>query len=129
MSATGPTIDQKLLQIVAAAKPTTIDEVIDRMNRLDAALPASDGLKWFNWLYLLVTRGVKNNPPAAGWNDSQWVTRLDVVFANLYFAAIESALGGIRPWRSPSCKQMPNSASFQIPRVPSTMILSTSTAF
>ncbi len=94
MSAIGPAPDQRLLQIVADRKPTTIDDVIDRMNRLDAALPSNDGLKWFNWLYLLVTKSVKDNPPTAGCKRPQWLTRLDVVFANLYFAAIESALTG-----------------------------------
>lgn len=94
MSAIGPSSDQRLLKIVADPKPATIDEVIDRMNRIDAALPGSDGLKWFNWLYLLVTNAVKNNPPVAGWEDPQWLSRLDVVFANLYFAAVGSALSG-----------------------------------
>jgi hypothetical protein len=47
-----------------------------------------------NWLYLLVTESVKNGAPAAGWQDPAWLTRLDVVFANLYFDAIESALTG-----------------------------------
>jgi hypothetical protein len=42
----------------------------------------------------LVTFAVKNNPPLPKWNHAQWITRLDVVFANLYFAAIESKLGG-----------------------------------
>jgi hypothetical protein len=95
VSAAGPTPNQNPLQIVADPKPTTIDDVIDRMNRLDSVLPGSDGLKWFNWLYLLVTRSVKNAPPAAGWKNPQWLTRLDVVFANLYFAAIKSAVSGI----------------------------------
>lgn len=94
MSATGPSTDQVLLRIVAAPKPDTIDAVIERMNLLDASLPGFDGLKWFNWLYLLVTDTVKNGPPAAGWQDPAWLTRLDVVFANFYFDAIESALTG-----------------------------------
>src|SRR5947207_12748178 len=95
MSVTGATPDPRLLHIVADPKPRTIDDVIDRMNRLDAALPGTDGLKWFNWLYLLVTKSVKSNPTATGWKDPQWLRRLDVVFANFYFAAIESALSGI----------------------------------
>ncbi len=88
------TTNQKVLQIIANPNPATIDEVIDRMNRLDAVLPGTDGLKWFNWLYLLVTRSVRNNPPAAGWKNPTWLSRLDVVFANLYFEAIKSALTG-----------------------------------
>ena len=94
MSATGPSTDQAVLRIVAAPKPDTIDAVIGRMELLDASLPRFDGLKWFNWLYLLVTESVKNGAPAAGWQDPAWLTRLDVVFANLYFDAIESALTG-----------------------------------
>jgi hypothetical protein len=70
------------------------------MNRIDAALPGSDGLKWFNWLYRLVTDAVKNSPPAEGFKDPQWLSGLDVVFANLYFAAIESALSGGRTPKS-----------------------------
>ena len=81
-----------LLQIVSASKTTTIDEVIERMNRIDEILPNSDGLKWFNWLYLLVTTSVKENPPSSAWQHPEWLMQLDVVFANLYFAAIQSAL-------------------------------------
>jgi hypothetical protein len=47
------TTDQQLLRIVAREKPATIDEVIDRMNEIDAVLSNDDGLKWVNWLYLL----------------------------------------------------------------------------
>src|SRR5947207_14475075 len=95
MSVTGARPDPGLLHIGADPKPRTIEDVIDRMSRLDAALPGTDGLKWFNWLYLLVTKSVKSNPTATGWKDPQWLRRLDVVFANFYFAAIESALSGI----------------------------------
>src|SRR5262249_24318688 len=94
----------RLLNIVAnSARPSSIDEVIGRMNSIQAALPGNDGLKWFNWLYLLVTNSVRNSPPAADWKDPKWLTRLDVVFANFYFDAIQSALtGGRTPksWRA-----------------------------
>lgn len=81
-----------LLQIVSYPKTTTIEEVIDRMNRIDAILANGDGLKWFNWLYLLVTRSVKDNSLSSAWQHPEWLTRLDVIFANIYFAAIQSAL-------------------------------------
>ena len=104
MSATGPSIDQKLLQIVAEPKPGTTDQVVDRINRLDVVLPSNDGLKWFNWLYLLATKAVINSPPAGGWENPDWVMRLDVVFANFYFAAIESIFRGTaktpKSWRA-----------------------------
>lgn len=85
-------INQKLLQIAAAAKPSTIDDVIDTMQRIDQLLPGSDGLKWFNLLYLMVTKQVRAHPPATDWNDPAWLTKLDVVFAGLYFSAIASFL-------------------------------------
>jgi hypothetical protein len=96
--------DQKLLGIVVDPKPTTIAEVISRMNDIDAVLPGRDGLKWFNWLYWLVTTEVQSNPPTAGWKHPNWLTRLDVVFADLYFAAVESELSGSgstpKSWRA-----------------------------
>lgn len=95
MSGAAPAPDKQLLAIVADPKPASIPEVIDKMNRIDAVLPNADGLKWFNWLYRLVTNQVDNNPPAGGWLDAKWLTRLDVVFANMYFRAIETELGGI----------------------------------
>src|SRR5262245_348272 len=84
--------DQNLLQIVAAAPSTRIDDVINVMQSIDGLLPNVDGLKWFNLLYLMVTREVHDHPPADGWRDVQWITHLDVVFANFYFVAIANFL-------------------------------------
>ena len=36
----------------------------------------------------MVTQEVDTQPPAGGWKDAQWLTRLDVIFAGLYFTAI-----------------------------------------
>lgn len=84
--------DQTLINITNAAAPQNIDDVINIMNAIDAALPGSDGLKWFNWLYLIVTKGVRDNPPAGGFNNVQWLTRLDVIFAQFYFDALNGFL-------------------------------------
>ena len=89
-----PSTDARLLQIVNAPAPTTIADVIVVMQSIDSLLPSSDGLKWFNLLYLMVTKNVDNQPPASGWKDAAWLTRLDVVFAGLYFNAIASFLNG-----------------------------------
>ena len=35
-----------------------------------------------------VTQRVDSSPPPGGWEDSAWLARLDVVFAELYFKAI-----------------------------------------
>ena len=85
-------IDLQIVKILSAAGPNDIDGVISLLGAIDGVLPSDDGLKWFNWLYLMVTRAVKDNPPAGGFNDPQWVTRLDVVFAELYFAAVNNFL-------------------------------------
>jgi hypothetical protein len=37
----------------------TIEEVIAAMRTLDSVLPPNDGIKWFNFLYLKVTRPCK----------------------------------------------------------------------
>jgi hypothetical protein len=86
------TIDQKLLQIAGTTPPETIDQVIAMMQSIDDLLPGSDGLKWFNLLYLFVTREVRNNPGKASFEDARWLNRLDVVFGNFYFRAITGFL-------------------------------------
>jgi hypothetical protein len=84
--------DQQLLQIVSGPAPGTVDDVVSMMKKIDQLLPGNDGLKWFNLLYLMVTQQVDTQPPAGGWEDAQWLTRLDVVFAKLYFAALAGFL-------------------------------------
>jgi Family of unknown function (DUF5995) len=88
----GTSAHQNLLEIVTATARTTISEVIDVMQSIDGVLPNNDGLKWFNLLYLTVTTEIHDHPPADGWRDVLWITKLDVVFANFYFAAIANFL-------------------------------------
>jgi len=86
-------IDVQLLQIVKGASPASIQDVVAVMQCIDGLLPGNDGLKWFNKLYLMVTQRIDAQPPSTGWEDAEWLKRLDVVFAGFYFAAIASALG------------------------------------
>lgn len=88
-----PANDQKLHEIVAGPAPTTIDDVIQRMERIDQLLPNDDGLKWFNRLYLFVTNDVKQHHSTEVWKDAPWLMRLDVLFAQFYFTAITDAVG------------------------------------
>lgn len=85
---------ENLLQIITSSPPGSIDEVIQLMEKLDSALAPDDGLKWFNLLYLKVTQQVRDTPPQTGWQDPAWLARLDVIFANLYFAALADFLAG-----------------------------------
>ncbi len=70
--------DQSLYQIVSGAAPTTIDDVLKTMESIDQLLADGDGLKWFNRLYLMVTKEVDLRPPAGGWKDANWLLQLDV---------------------------------------------------
>jgi hypothetical protein len=84
--------DTQLLQIVRDSPRESIADVIGVMQSIDGFLPSSDGLKWFNKLYLMVTKRIDAESPSSSWESAQWLTRLDVVFAGFYFAAIAGAL-------------------------------------
>jgi hypothetical protein len=88
-----PAADQPLFDLVNGPAPVTIADVIARMQTIDAQLPANDGIKWFNRLYLMVTQQVDLHPPGGGWKSPLWLNRLDVVFAGLYFSALAGFLG------------------------------------
>ncbi len=80
---------QKILALLAnRAALATIAEAIQVMQDLDNLLLSSDGLKWFNLLYLRVTQAVYEKPPSGGWHDSKWLSLLDITFARLYFDAL-----------------------------------------
>jgi len=80
--------------IPAPAPPAaTIDEVIARMGAIQAALPASDGVACFNRMYLEVTLGVNKEVKQGFFGDQAFVSHLDVVFANLYFDAVDAMSG------------------------------------
>jgi Family of unknown function (DUF5995) len=68
---------------------TTVPEVITRMEGLVAAFPATDGVACFVRMYLTVTREVALRIGAGFFADAHFMTRLDVVFANLFFAAFD----------------------------------------
>lgn len=94
--------DEKLIEILTEPA-TTLAEVLTKMQRLDSMLDARDGLKWFNLLYLMVTKEVVEHPPEGGWNDPAWIAQLDVSFANLYFDALTACINdpgnATKAWR------------------------------
>lgn len=85
-----PLTDQRLVQVISASEANSIEDVINVMQGLADVLQNNDGLKWFNLLYLRVTEGVRDNPPAEGWENPRYVERLAVLFARLYFSTIAS---------------------------------------
>ena len=85
-----PSTDERLAQVISASALNSVEDVINVMHGLDDILQNEDGLKWFNLLYMKVTEGVRDSPPAEGWENPRYVERLAVVFAGLYFGAIAS---------------------------------------
>ena len=71
----------------------TIDDAIARMQSIASQLPPSDGVACFNRMYLEVTQSVKANVQQGAFADPGWISLLDVVFANLYFDAVDAMSG------------------------------------
>jgi Family of unknown function (DUF5995) len=77
----------------ASARPpvTSIAGAIARMEQINQELPAADGLACFNRMYLEVTLEVGHRIAAGFFANPLFMTRLDVVFANLYLDAAGAA--------------------------------------
>jgi Family of unknown function (DUF5995) len=73
------------------APVTSVAGAIARMEAIQAALPAADGLACFNRMYLEVTQQVNVRLGQGFFADPAFMTQLDVAFANLYFAAADTA--------------------------------------
>jgi hypothetical protein len=69
----------------------TIADVIDRMTAIGSGLAPEDGVARFNDLYLAVTKEVAEETEAGRFEASEFLTRLDVVFAGLYFDAVAAS--------------------------------------
>ena len=99
--------DQQLIAAVEAT-PQTIADVVQLLEKIESICVDGDGLKWFNWLYLQVTRAVEGRVNASGptnpdsFTRPAWIAALDVRFARLYFAAVQSSLSG---GSTPGCWQ------------------------
>jgi hypothetical protein len=63
------------------------------MGQIENSLPASDGVACFNRMYLGVTQGVQAKLQGGLFSDPEFMTRLDVVFAGRYFAAVDATSG------------------------------------
>jgi hypothetical protein len=74
--------------------PQSITEVLQLLHTIDTTCLDSDGLKWFNWLYLQVTQAVQDLVNVAGFHDAAWLLELDVQFAKFYCTALHGYLTG-----------------------------------
>ena len=82
---------------VAVRSPAhSIADVLRTLRTIDATCVDTDGLKWFNWLYLQVTDAVQARAGggSGGFSRAAWLAELDVQFARLYFSALDAAISG-----------------------------------
>jgi len=98
--------DATLLATVATT-PDSVPDVVQILENVGSVCADTDGLKWFNWLYLQVTEAVqarihKSGAGPGGFADPAWIATLDVVFAGYYLAAIRTALSSSS---APGCWQ------------------------
>jgi hypothetical protein len=87
---------------IPAQPVTSVAEAVARMEAISAALPASDGLACFNRMYLEVTKAVSADLGQGYFADPDFMAKLDVTFANLYFAAaaaVENPAAVPTAWR------------------------------
>jgi hypothetical protein len=73
---------------------STIADVIARMRSIDVSLGRKDGVAIFDRLYLQVTLAVDTASAGTVFENPQFVERLDVVFAGLYFDAEATIASG-----------------------------------
>jgi hypothetical protein len=74
---------------VTATVPSTVPEVIARMQTVEAVAGRTDGVACFARLYRQVTEGVAAELDRRAFADMPYLERLDIVFANLFFSALE----------------------------------------
>jgi hypothetical protein len=72
--------------------PSSVAEVVARMESSVASLPRSDGVACFTRLYLDVTKGVQQELVGVTFGDPRFLAQLDVAFANLFFSALDGAV-------------------------------------
>lgn len=72
-------------------EPASVPEVIARMRATTGSLARSDGVACFTRLYLAVTEGVQARLAGVSFAEPAFLARLDVVFADLFFSALDAA--------------------------------------
>jgi len=70
---------------------TSIDQAVDRMSKIAAALPTADGVACFNRMYLGVTQEVGSRISVGFFKEPGFMETVDVQFANLYFEAVSAS--------------------------------------
>ncbi|MCP2274689.1 hypothetical protein SAMN04244553_2043 [Nocardia amikacinitolerans] len=83
--------------MTTAQIPASVEEVIKRMRAIKTELDPRDGVASFNNMYLRVTELVGQQITEGFFKDPDFVERLDVIFAQLYFDAVDADKRGKPP--------------------------------
>ncbi len=87
--------------VLRAPLPGRVDDVVERLQAIEEALPERDGVRAFTALYRAVTEAVDERVRPGNFADARFTRWLDVVFANLYLRALRAhVLGPKRPPRA-----------------------------
>lgn len=95
--------DPAPLETPPANPVATLEEAVNRMVAIDAELALDDGLRYFNLLYLEVTREAVRWVGGGQLEDPRFLEHLAVLFSNAYFRAVEdfeqvAANGASQAW-------------------------------
>lgn len=71
-----------------------IGGVLEKMAEIQAVLPSQDGVAWFNRLYAKTTEAIAQAIADGRFEAPELLEELDVVFAQLYFAAYDGDRAG-----------------------------------
>lgn len=74
--------------------PQPVAAVIDRLEAIGSDLPATDGVRRFNDLYLAMTKAIDGKVTGGAFENPHLLSHLDVVFADRYLAAVDAAKAG-----------------------------------
>lgn len=75
---------------MSPALPSSVPEVIGRLQAIEASALPSDGVVCFARLYRQVTQGVGTELAQQAFADAPFLEHLDVCFAGLFFSALEA---------------------------------------
>jgi hypothetical protein len=98
-------MSEGLIEVDLYAERDRVPEVLRRLAGVQETaevqpLKLRDGLACFNYLYRVITEQVQRDYEDGQFRDGDFITRLDVAFANRYLAAVDATLDqSPAPWR------------------------------
>jgi Family of unknown function (DUF5995) len=81
-----------LAPVLGSAPVNSVNDVVGLMSSIESSLAPDEGVVWFNKLYRRVTERVAVAIADGTFENPAFIDRLDVVFANLYFNALQAFL-------------------------------------